>query len=126
MLSRKFVALGGALGLGVVVLLGTPAQANTRPVIQQLPMPASGLCTDVSAPTSLNIGGAASGGWTRQWASWENSGRGGFVCGQTLVFNNTLTNTACSPDCSRQPQANSHDCEQPISVTPSGHGFAVR
>lgn len=92
MISMKFAALSGVLGLGMAALLGTPAHANTHPVIQQVPMPASGVCTDVNASTSLNIGGAGTGGWTRQWAAWENSGRGGFVCGRTLVFNNTLTN----------------------------------
>jgi hypothetical protein len=92
MVSMKVAALVAALGTAISTLLAAPVQAHTRPVIQQLPMPASGLCADVSAPASLNIGGAGSGGWARQWAAWADSGRGGFVCGRTLVFNNTLTN----------------------------------
>ena len=67
----------------------TPALANGRPVHQQVDMPASGVCTDVSAPTTLNWSGVASGGWTKQWGAWANAGRGGFVCGRTLVLNNS-------------------------------------
>lgn len=85
-LMSAAVALGSLLALSVFV--AAPAQANGRPVHQQVDMPASGSCADVNAPTSLNWSGVASGGWTRQWGAWANSGRGAFVCGRTLVLNN--------------------------------------
>ena len=85
-IAAAVVGLGA--GAAMTVALAVPAQANGRPVYQQVDMPASGLCADVSAPTSLNWSGVASGGWTKQWGAWVNSGRGGFACGRTLVLNN--------------------------------------
>lgn len=89
MIACRAAAVAGVVALGVSAILATPAQANGRPVLQQLPIPDSGLCTDVNAPTSLNLSGVASGGWTKSWAQWTNSGRGGFVCSRTLIMNNS-------------------------------------
>lgn len=88
---RKIMSAGLALGavVGLALSVAAPAQANGRPVYQQVEMPASGNCADVNAPTSLNLSGVASGGWTKQWGAWANSGKGGFVCGRTLVLNNS-------------------------------------
>lgn len=88
---RRIAVAVSVAAIGVSALMTAPAQANGRPVYQQLPMPASGVCADLntSAPTTLNLSGVASGGWTKQWGAWENSGRGGFVCGRTLVRNSS-------------------------------------
>jgi hypothetical protein len=85
----RTAAVAGVIALGVSAIVATPAQAHGRPVLQQLPMPASGLCADVDAPTTLNLSGVASGGWTRTWAQWTNGGQGGNVCSRTLVRNNS-------------------------------------
>lgn len=55
------------------------------PVLQQVGLPASGTCSDVSS-TSLNWGGVSPGGWGRSWAMWPNDGRGGGVCSRMLVY----------------------------------------
>lgn len=64
MKAFRTAAVAGVIALGVSAIMATPAQANGRPVLQQLPMPASGLCADVVAATTLNLSGVASGGWT--------------------------------------------------------------
>lgn len=86
----RTIAVGAcAAAVGFSAFVATPAQAILRPVYQQLPMPASGNCADVVVPAGVNLSGVGSGGWTRQWGAWENGGRGGFVCGRTLVLNNS-------------------------------------
>lgn len=89
MKAFRTAAVAGVIALGVSAIMATPAQANGRPVLQQLPMPDSGLCADVVAATTLNLSGVASGGWTRSWAQWNNAGRGGAVCSRTLVLNSS-------------------------------------
>ena len=84
------IAVGACAGaISLSALIATPAQAILRPVSQQLPMPASGNCADVVVPAGVNLSGVPGTGWTRQWGAWENGGRGGFVCGRTLVLNNS-------------------------------------
>ncbi len=46
---------------------------------QQVGVPASGSCADVS-PTVGHLPGFPIGGWSRSWAAWINDGRGGPVC----------------------------------------------
>jgi hypothetical protein len=48
-----------------------------------------GDCTSINRP-DLNWGGSASGGWSRSWAEWSNSGLGGFVCLRTLRYDPVL------------------------------------
>lgn len=59
------------------------------PVLQQLPMPASGACSDID-DSSYDWGGASSGGWGESWAQWANAGLGGRVCTRTLIYNSTF------------------------------------
>lgn len=56
------------------------------PVLQQLPMPSSGSCTEI-VNTAYDWGGASTGGWGRSWAQWANAGAGGPVCTRTLLYN---------------------------------------
>jgi hypothetical protein len=90
-IMKKIVltALGVVATAALSATLAVPAQANGRPAHQQVEMPASGTCADVSAPASLNWSGVGSGGWTRQWGGWANANKGGFVCGRTLVLNSS-------------------------------------
>ena len=83
------MVVGGVVAIAGTALIASPASANGKPVLQQVSMPASGNCADVDAPTSLNWGGVASGGWAKVWGQWANSGKGEFVCGRTLVYNNS-------------------------------------
>lgn len=53
--------------------------------LQQVGLPASGTCTGID-DTSLNQGGAASGGWGKSWAQWMNGGLGGAVCTRSLAY----------------------------------------
>ena len=71
---------GGAAG-------GTESAASSAPapVMQQFGKPSSGTCTE-AAPSTLNWGGAPSGGWGESWAQWMNGGLGGAVCSRTLVY----------------------------------------
>ena len=62
---------------------------DPSPVLQQVGLPASGSCADLSTP-SLNWGGASSGGWGQSWAMWPNGGRGGSVCTRTLMYSSAL------------------------------------
>lgn len=87
--AKRVAAIAGAIAVGVSTLAINSAHANGRPVLQQLPMPASGNCADVVVPTGVNLSGVDGTGWTRQWGAWENAGRGGFVCGRTLVLNSS-------------------------------------
>jgi hypothetical protein len=86
---KKAIAVAATAGIAGTMLFVNPAQANTRDVLQQLPMPASGSCADVAAPTTLNWSGVPSGSWTRQWAAWINPPQGGVVCSRTLFYNNS-------------------------------------
>lgn len=89
-MKTRFILVGAcaaAISLGTVI--ASPAHAHGRPVLQQLPLPASGNCADVVVPAGVNLSGVPGTGWTRQWGAWENGGRGGFVCGRTLVLNNS-------------------------------------
>ena len=56
------------------------------PVLQQVPVPASGSCADVE-DSQYNWGGAGSGGWSKSWAQWANAGSGGPICTRTLIYN---------------------------------------
>lgn len=58
-------------------------------VLQQVSPGADGTCSAIDA-SSLNIGGAGSGGWGRSWAQWVNDGRGGAVCTRTLTYSDDL------------------------------------
>ena len=56
------------------------------PVLQQVPLPASGTCADVD-DSKYNWGGAGSGGWGQSWAQWAYAGAGGPICTRTLIYN---------------------------------------
>ncbi len=84
------------VGVVGVTLIGasTPASPPTatrtsspESIVQQIGMPSSGNCASVT-DSSLQYGTGLSGGWTKSWAQWPNSGSGGIVCTRTLVFNN--------------------------------------
>lgn len=85
----RIAVVAGTVAIAATALVAAPAQANGKPVIQQVSMPASGNCANVDAPTTLNWGGVASGGWKKVWGQWANSGKGDFVCGRTLVYSNS-------------------------------------
>lgn len=69
-----------------------PAPANTSntpaPIMQAFPAPSFGTCDEV-AHSSLNWGGASSGGWSRSWHQWVNDSAGGPVCQRTLRYSAT-------------------------------------
>jgi len=86
-----------ATGLGVVnfsTLAALLIEAQTvsfdpqgpPPVLQQLPIPASGSCADID-DSEYNWGGAGTGGWAKSWAQWGNAGAGGAICTRTLIYN---------------------------------------
>ncbi len=52
--------------------------------LQQVGMPASGNCADVSPKVGHWLG-APAGGWTKSWARWINGGRGGPVCTREIL-----------------------------------------
>jgi hypothetical protein len=54
-----------------------PAKAHDE--FQQVGVPASGDCADVS-PQTGHYPGYPIGGWSRSWAQWVNDGTGGPVC----------------------------------------------
>ena len=64
-----------------------PVSTGTPPpdVLQQVGMPASGLCSDISIP-ELNWAGVPSSGWGASWAQWLHDGAGGAVCTRTLHY----------------------------------------
>ena len=95
-----------AVGFDVVTGMGVPnfstlarllieAQTVTYdpqgppPVLQQVPIPASGSCLNVD-DTRYNWGGADSGGWGQSWAQWANAGAGGPICTRTLIYNSVF------------------------------------
>jgi hypothetical protein len=51
--------------------------------LQQIAVPASGDCADVTIDTGY-YPGAPIGGWTLSWAQWINDGKGGSVCTREL------------------------------------------
>jgi hypothetical protein len=53
--------------------------------IQQVGLPASGSCADVSSPVG-HYPGFPFGGWSQSWAHWINNGTGGPVCTRELYF----------------------------------------
>jgi hypothetical protein len=53
------------------------------PVLQQVGVPASGSCADVSDVYDW-VG--VTGGWSKSWAQWINDGKGGEVCTRELVY----------------------------------------
>jgi len=59
------------------------------PVLQQVPVPATGTCSDVD-DSQYNWGGAGSGGWSESWAQWANAGSGGPICTRTLIYNSSF------------------------------------
>ena len=64
--------------------VSAPSQAPP-PVLQAVGLPVSGSCLEVN-DAHLNWGGAKSGGWTKSWQQWMNSGSGGAVCQRTLYY----------------------------------------
>lgn len=60
------------------------------PILQALPVPASGSCDAIDdTPFRYGIDSLA-GGWSKSWAEWANGGAGGAVCVRTLVYSNSL------------------------------------
>jgi hypothetical protein len=53
--------------------------------LQQVPMPKSGTCDDMS-DSELSWGTGVTGGWTQSWAQWVNDGSGGIVCTRTMEW----------------------------------------
>ena len=88
--SRKFAAavtVASAIPL-VGLALAMPANAAPDDILQAVGVPATGLCTDVVAPTS-NWAGVAGGSWGKSWGVWLSPGLGGPVCVRTLAYNNS-------------------------------------
>jgi len=61
---------------------------SPEPVQQQVGLPASGSCDDI---TETRIGSqvSISGGWGPSWEQWMNDGLGGPICTRMLVFSNS-------------------------------------
>jgi hypothetical protein len=72
----------------LLIAAQTPSPGGPPPILQQVPVPASGSCDLVI--TDYDWGGASSGGWSRSWAQWTNGGSGGPVCTRTLVYSGSL------------------------------------
>ncbi len=98
--SGLFVAVSSTGSGNQVMTSGTfqgggpsldPSQWTTY--FQVIEIPVSGLCSDVSRQeeTLAAYGTSVSGGWSKGWESWVNSGRGGWACWRILA--NTGGNT---------------------------------
>ncbi len=85
-ISAAILAFSAIPAMGVA--FATAASADPADMIEQVSVPASGNCTDVTDVT-LNRAGVASGGWSKSWAAWVNRPLGGPVCTRTLWFNNS-------------------------------------
>lgn len=85
--TRLVIATAATLGtLGTAALLLAPAASAHPDRLQQVPVPASGKCTDaVSADATWDEG--LKGGWSLSWAEWANDRKGGPVCTRTLQLN---------------------------------------
>jgi hypothetical protein len=81
------VGTGGSNFVNVNVTISaapTPSSADDAPVpawyLQEVPMPASGVCSDVQ-DVALSWGTDVTGGWTRAWGDWANT----WVCSRALT-----------------------------------------
>lgn len=85
--KRIVTAASASLGaLGVAALILAPMASAHPDRLQQVPVPASGKCTDaVSADAKWDE--SLKGGWSLSWAQWPNGGKGGPVCTRTLMIN---------------------------------------
>ena len=70
------------------VAFATAASADPADMLQQVAVPASGNCADITDVT-LNRAGVSSGGWSKSWAAWVSPPLGGPVCTRTLYWNNS-------------------------------------
>ena len=77
-----------AIPLAGLALTAVPASADPADMIEQVGVPVSGNCSDVTDVT-LNRAGVASGGWGKSWAVWIAPTAGAPVCTRTLWFNNS-------------------------------------
>ena len=77
-----------AIPLAGLAMTAVPASADPADMIEQVGVPASGNCGDVT-DGSLNRAGVPSGGWGKAWAQWIAAPLGGPVCTRTLWFNNS-------------------------------------
>jgi hypothetical protein len=85
--GKTFAVAAAGFGLTFSATFTSSSTASDAPPdwLQQVGLPASGTCTGVD-DTSLNRGGAASGGWGKSWAQWMNGGLGGAVCSRSLAY----------------------------------------
>lgn len=54
-------------------------------ILQQVPMPATGTCAEVT-DEAFSYGTGLSGGWSKAWGEWANLGTGAWVCSRTLTY----------------------------------------
>jgi hypothetical protein len=76
-----------------VVVTATPVTtpvADIHDTIQQVGVPASGDCADVH-PSVGHFPGFPYGGWSKSWAYWINSGKGGPVCTREIYYDYGLS-----------------------------------
>jgi hypothetical protein len=85
---KRTLALVAALIAGSLILAPN-AFADPKTVIEEVGMPASGSCADV-VDTDLAYGTGLTGNWKPGFGMWMNGGKGGPICGRSLVYNNAL------------------------------------
>ena len=90
MRTRRVITLSAAVtaGLGAAALLLAPMASAHPDRLQQLPVPASGKCTDAIS-VDAKWDESLQGGWSLSWAQWMNDGKGGPVCTRTLQLDNS-------------------------------------
>lgn len=81
--GRGVSAMAGAGGSVTLTFLGTDAQAPPS-ILQQLAPRPDGSCSDLD-DSAVAYGTGVTGGWAPSWAQWIHEGRGGRVCGRTLL-----------------------------------------
>jgi len=93
-LGGFFTTLNSVTGVNRIARLGGSGGSitSTDPSMwtsyrQSLPLPASGLCSDITAEqnTFAAYNTNVTGGWVKGWEPWVNNNTGGFACWRNLV-----------------------------------------
>ena len=78
-----------AINIVVTAVPVTTPVVDVHDTIQQVGVPASGDCADVS-PTVGHFADFPIGGWTKSWAMWIYNGTGGPVCTREIYYDGGL------------------------------------
>jgi hypothetical protein len=96
--EQSALSVGAPMGYYTVgntsalIVYGGPAPSSgIAPVVQGLPMPASGSCADVR-DADYAWGTGLTGGWTKAWELWVDpaGGKGGWACTRALMHSGSV------------------------------------